>query len=236
MPIATQTYPSGLSFDPHAWAGKRIRPVSGRSRISFDDYSRMGVHSHKQRAERRLPTPIWARDNAALLKLLARFMERRSHLRPGLGSLTARLERAAQARAARVPALERTLRRLCKRYLKRRSAKKRRQIATQIRNLDASICLIQRGEYAVILRAVYLYYRAELDSVGTAAETGIQPPAVRQIFWKMNKLWEKEFALDKPACRSRQFVVALTNRPSHFASLSSRPAPVLQHAGPRKTP
>jgi hypothetical protein len=28
----------------------------------------------------------------------------------------------------------------------------------------------------------------------------------------------------------------LTNRPSHFASLSSRPAPVLQHAGPRKTP
>jgi hypothetical protein len=48
---------------------------------------------------------------------------------------------------------------------------------------------------------VYLYFRAELDSVGVSQEVGIKPPAVRQLLWKLNKLWEKEFAPAKPARR-----------------------------------
>ena len=199
---STATRYAAPSFDPHAFAGDRPRPVSPITGISWEDYARMGTFQHKQRAERRLPAPIWARDNTKLLSLLVRFLERRSQLRTGAGTAAERLVRAEAARRRQIPAMERVLRRLCKRYCRRRSAKARRRLAVQIQNYDASICLIRKGEAAAILRAIFLYYRTELDSVGVAAETGISPPNCRQIFWKLNKLWESEFASAAPASRN----------------------------------
>lgn len=197
------------AYDLHAFAGQRPRPVSAGTGIAWEDYARMAVQSHKQRAERRLPTPLWALDNSKLLPLFVRSMERRAALRPGTGTFSERLDRAVAARKRQIPALERTLRRLCKRYTRRRSANCRRRLALQIQALDASICLIKKGETAAICAAVYLYYRAELDSVGVAEAVGIRPPAVRQILWKISKLWEREFASDTPALPD-----SLSDRPS----------------------
>jgi hypothetical protein len=98
-----------------------------------------------------------------------------------------------------LPALEKTLKKLCRRYVRLQSANRGRQIAVQIRDFDSAICLIQRGEAAVIRHEAYLYYRDELESVGVSAEVGIRPLAVCQILWKMNRLWEREFAPDKTA-------------------------------------
>ncbi|HVB58462.1 MAG TPA: hypothetical protein VNE63_18825 [Candidatus Acidoferrales bacterium] len=85
-----------LSFDQHAFAGKRAMPVSGRTSLTYDDYSRMEVFPHKSRAERRNETPEWSRNNALLAALLTRFMERRACLRPGTGTYQERLERAGR--------------------------------------------------------------------------------------------------------------------------------------------
>lgn len=191
-------------YDLHAWAGRRARPVSAETEISYDDYSRMGVHQHKASGERRKPTPTWAVNFPALLDLLVRFMERRAQLRPGEGALQERLDRACRARKRRLPEMKRTLKKLCDPYVASRRRKRRAKLAAHIRNLDAEICSIQRGEPGVVLRAVYLYHRARLDSVGVSAEVKISPPNVRQILYKLDKIWVQEFAPHRPSRPKRR--------------------------------
>jgi hypothetical protein len=192
-----------LSFDQHAFAGKRARPVSKTTGISFEDYSRMETFSHKSRAERRNETPIWARNNALLISLLVRFMENRAQIAPGTGTDQERLERAARQRKRKLPELKRTLKKLCARYVKLRRPKRKRVLGSEIEAIDSSIVLIKRGEACVVLRCIYLYYRSELNSVAVSQEIGgIKPPAVRQLLWKLNRVWEKEFTSHKQAFRS----------------------------------
>jgi hypothetical protein len=184
------------SFDAHAFAGKRIYAVSPSTGLSFDDYSRMSTHSHKQRAERKLAAPFWARNDEALRNLLVRFMETRALFKyPRPGTLTERLRRAVSWRRKGRRILEKTLRNLTKEYVAcpRRKWARKRRLAVEIQNVDSTLCLIARNEPALIARVVYLYFRAEMNSVGVAAETGIKPPAVRVILWKLDQLWKKEF-------------------------------------------
>lgn len=119
------------SFDEHSFAGKRNHPVSATmtargwisNGVSFDDYSRMSTRTKKTSGERRLPTPLWAMNNAMLRRVLVTFMEERafskkerSTIRGNVG-LKERLERAKARIVTKRPAAIVVLDRLCEEYV-----------------------------------------------------------------------------------------------------------------------
>src|ERR1700728_3571772 len=95
-----------LRFDEHVGM-RRHHPVSAHfaahgevesNGIDWADYQRMGCHDHKLNASRAGETPLWVLNDAALRKVLVRYMEKRSGLfQPQSGTEAERLQRA-QAR------------------------------------------------------------------------------------------------------------------------------------------
>lgn len=91
--------------------------------ISFDDYTRMQTITRKTAGERRLPTPMWAMNNAMLRRVLVRFMEERAFskkeratFQKDLG-LRERLLQATSRIILKRPAAVATLDRLCEEYV-----------------------------------------------------------------------------------------------------------------------
>src|SRR5258708_2851039 len=81
-PPAPQTVHFDLHqfFCPHHVPVHAVKTAEGwdTTGISFEDYARMGVRSHKPCNERRLPTPNWALNDSKLRSLLVRFFENRA--------------------------------------------------------------------------------------------------------------------------------------------------------------
>jgi hypothetical protein len=74
---------SDLSFDRHQFDGRRPLPVSTASRIAFEDYTRMSVHTRKPALKR--STPAFALNDEMLAAVIRRRWElrRRAYLKPG---------------------------------------------------------------------------------------------------------------------------------------------------------
>jgi hypothetical protein len=113
-------------FDPHAFAGRRQHPVNARktaegwisSGIAFEDYTRFNTQTHKQSAERRLPTPDWAVNDSKLRKLLVTFMEERAGMRrAGSGTQQERLAHATELILGKRPRMVEVLKKLCNEYV-----------------------------------------------------------------------------------------------------------------------
>lgn len=222
-------------FDRWAFDNRRSLPVSQTTKISYEDYGRMSMHSHKTSGERRLPTPEWAANNALLREVLTVFMERRAGIpqSPRL-PLLERLERAQRAIAAQRSRKSEALDKLCREYveLKRQGASLDRMHALeiQIENIDTYLRTTRlAGGADVVAAIVYLYYRAMLDSVGVGGALQIKPVHVRAILYRLNEIWKANFVPRHRVCRKKIMTVILDAHGLHvsarLAAKKFQPAP-----------
>jgi hypothetical protein len=122
-------------FDHYQFDGRRARPVSALTGISFEDYVAMSTRQHKPSNERRLPTPIWATNDELLRNLLVVFMEERCGIKNPQGTLLERLKVAQQAVINQHSRMRETLHRLCIEYVQL----KQRGVLKTEKEVDAEI-------------------------------------------------------------------------------------------------
>jgi len=154
----------------------------------------MGVRVHKSANERQADSP-WAANNDQLQQVVARYLEGRALLKPGTGTIKQRLARAEAALRAQKPAHSETLTKLCKEYV---AAKKEPNpdrdrlgsLEIEIENLDTILRITEKGA-ALVFAIVYLYWRANQNSVYVAQEVGIKPPHVRTLLHRLSVTWER---------------------------------------------
>src|SRR5712692_8580784 len=111
----------GLHFDEHQFAGQRVRPVCQKSRVAWEDYSRMHTSTHKT-GKRPHPTPQWVLSDEKVRQVLVAFMEARAWGQRSdrdkvvrkTDGLLQRLDRANEAIAAQHSDKVVILKRLCK--------------------------------------------------------------------------------------------------------------------------
>jgi len=211
---------TSFRYDPHAFAGKRSRPVSALTKISFDDFASMHTRTHKQSGERRNSTPEWALNDRKLRKLLVTFME----IRVGKAVKGSLLDRLAAARGAVLATHKRmndSLDALCAEYYHLKTeglhdsaklpsmlfpemaqhyatALRKRELEIEIEGIDTYLRYTRTGGVDVLAAIVYLYFRVGLDSVGVAQELGLKPPHVRQLLYRLNETWREEFGEKVP--------------------------------------
>jgi hypothetical protein len=207
---------NSLSFDPWQFAGSKSRPVSAESRISWSDFSlSMSVHSRKQVQERRLPVPAWALSDTLLRSLLTAFVENRANIHKAEGSLRKRIADAEKSLKNRIPAWNKTIDKLQLEYVagqKDGTPKKRLDdLEQEIESLDTLIRITRKSTTAFLAATVTLYYRMGKNSVEVAAEVGAKPPLIRQILFRLHRVWQEQFQIDfmlepaerpVPPCRS----------------------------------
>lgn len=190
---------TALAFDQHQFQGRHQHPVHANfiagewqsSGIAFEDYARFNTRNHKPSNERRLPTPDWAVNDDKLRELLVVHLERRAGLvQKQPGTQTERLARAVARLKGSAPAKIAIIKKLNHEYatLKRSYPRHPRLkiLERELENLDTQLHFIQRPA-EIICGIVYYYFRARLDSVGTALALGLKPPAVRQTIWRLRR-------------------------------------------------
>jgi DNA-binding CsgD family transcriptional regulator len=156
----------------------------------------MQTYQRKQSGERRLPTPLWALNDSLLRELLIEFLERRFCIhKPEEASFSERRELIRQAALAQRPRIVATLEKLNREYVQaQRDSAPRDRLATLELEIEVADTYVRTmgndGGLFVLASVVYLYYRLTLDSVGVAGETGLKPPHVRQLLWRLNHLWK----------------------------------------------
>jgi hypothetical protein len=175
--------------------------------IAFEDYRSMSTQVHKQSGERRLPTPIWSLSDELLRKTLVAYMESRAGFRtPQTGTEQERLERAQQKISETRPEHIATLKRLCAEFVTLKQsaepdAYRLKKLQEQIANIDTVIRLLDGNIAATVVGCVHAYYRRAIDSVATAAEFSMRPPHVRQLFWRLNRTWDRLNGIQRPASK-----------------------------------
>lgn len=183
---------------------KRMLPVhkpeenedgSFENGLDFSDYSRCQTFHHGKSGERRLETPAWCMDSAALRKVLITYLLNRAISQKAcerLSSLSEReqLQTALKALRAKEQNLIRRLVLLEKEYVDHAKCIQRRKVLRRaISGLDSQICLNRRPDF--FFRVIYSYFFLRLDSTGTAMECDLTPWAVRQILRRMCKTAER---------------------------------------------
>lgn len=164
--------------------------------ISFEDYDRMNVHRRKTANVRRMETPVWAVNEKLLAEVVTTYLERRTGTTALPGApVRERLAAAQLQLRAKSKIHSATLTRLCQRYVALKNGanpdpKQLRELEVEIENLDTVLRIAERGA-GLVLAAVYLYYRANFDSVGVATELGIKPPHVRTLLYRINQTWQR---------------------------------------------
>ena len=208
-------FESGLHFDLYQFAGRRNRPASKETSISFEDYGRMSTRTRHRNLDRRLPTPAWALSDVWLRKLLILFLETRAQMRPSKDDLLTRRDIAERQIKKRLPQWNATVDTLQHEYVEARregaSKEALKNMEVEIENLDTLIRVTQKGTLATLAAVVVLYYRMRKDSVEVAEELQLKPPHVRMLLYRLNEIWNKNFNLDftvepaapeVPPCRS----------------------------------
>jgi hypothetical protein len=213
QPTITLCPPSSsfTHFAPHQFV-RPNRPVGARyaggdrwentSGLSFDDYSRCQTTSKKLFASRRFVTPAWAISNTQLQKVICGYLiqralghskRKRASMPKGMEPLEL-LRYAEQLLLQKVPAQERVVTSLCEEYVSMKQAGVKhpymRTIESLIANYDTSI-IINRSAGKIVAACVYGYYREGLSSVGIAEATGLRPPCVRQLLFRVWQVAKK---------------------------------------------
>jgi DNA-binding CsgD family transcriptional regulator len=171
--------------------------------LDYGDYSRMATHSHKPSGERRLPTPAWVFNHRDMREVITLAMEVRAGLVRPLddggknkrvtswrgGTEPERLARAEQRCGELAARYEKTLKELCEDYTTNPDAAAREKLAKHIEHVDGLVKSYRAGA-KLLAGVVYNYYHLRLDSVGAATAIGMRPPFVRQVLFRLNKIWE----------------------------------------------
>jgi len=212
QPTITLCPPSSsfVQFAPHQFV-RPNRPVGVRyaggdrwestSGLSFDDYRSCQTTSKKLFASRRFITPEWAISNTKLQKVICKYLVHRAlghskHSRASMpkGKPLEQLRYAEQLLLQKVPAQERVITTLCEEYVSMKQAGVKhpyvRTIESLISNYDTSI-IINRSAGKIVAAIVYGFYREGLSSVGIAEATGLRPPCVRQLLFRVWQVAKK---------------------------------------------
>jgi len=185
--------------------------------ISWEDYGRMGRFQHKLDSGRLSDTPSWATNDTQLRAVLVVYMERRAGLlKPQPGTEAQRLQRAQEMLLKKSASLQASLDKMVRRYadilllLKQNPAdaealEAKHFCARQIQNLD-TILLFNKDIAGKVLRVVHCYYRMGFTSVQVETETGLRPPHVREIIFRLRKVAASLGFVNPPVRRHKRFI------------------------------
>jgi hypothetical protein len=173
-------------FDQHIFDGRRPLAVAAEytpegwnsTGLSFNDYSRCHI-ARRKGGYKRLPTPIWALDDKLLREVIVRYLEYRNYIYRPTGNLEERIAKVEASVKERLPEWVETLRRFYKNGT----------TDIEIQNLDSRIVLERKGFAGLVASVVYLSYRLNYNSVNVAEATGLKPPHVRIILYRLRKIW-----------------------------------------------
>jgi hypothetical protein len=194
------------AFDQHQFAGRRARAISASlngdggfdtTGISFGDFGSMHVTKRQAQQVRRLETPSWAMEDAALGLAVLRYCERRLYLQHGeFLTLKERLARVAYSSRWARPGLRKSLKKNLILYhewavSQSRSAAQMRRLEIQVHNTESTIQLLERNLMAVTLAVAFCFWRPGWDSVTIAENFGLNSPAVRQMLARVRIVNEK---------------------------------------------
>jgi hypothetical protein len=207
----------GLAFDEYVHI-RRNMPVSRASfdaegdacsatRISFDDYRCMQTTQRKLASFRESAAPNWSINDKQLRAVLVAYIERRAGLlKAQPGTEFQRLQRAQEVLNRNAKEQQLLLDRMTREYVefKRHGADARvlRNYETEIKNLD-TVLLFNKDIAGKVLHVVHCYYRLGFNSVETEAETGLKPPHVRAMLWRLRKVAASLGFSNPPARRRR---------------------------------
>jgi hypothetical protein len=177
-------------IDPWQFYKHGARPVSARTRISFDDWESMGLHRDRHFAHALYKIPSWALDDTALREVIVSFLEVRARIGRGIGTLAERLARAEKALCQQLPMLNSVLDQMCREYMAAEDPARKKELQVAIEGYDTTIRIATKGA-ATLAAVVYLYHRLRWDSARVAAELQLKPPHIRQILYRMNQVAEK---------------------------------------------
>jgi hypothetical protein len=181
-------------FDRHAFAGRRSKVVSARTRIAFQDLSGMHIQKRVPQRARRLGTPEWSLTDEGIRKAVLAYLERRVYQRTPDPTKTdaERLEIVNKKLKDQLPEKEGDLDNLLLRLHNARINSGNdgyiRRLQIEVQNVDSQIVLLRRGLAAVIVSALVLYYRLGYSSVEVAEELNILPPMVRIWSFRINHI------------------------------------------------
>jgi len=162
--------------------------------LSFQDHAAGHIESHTLFSGRKKCPPSWAINMRELRLLLARYLELRAQLKyPRVDEPDRRAVYATRKIFAAIPRKKEALDRLVAERMAiiETDPPRAKALEGQIRSLDATICVDQRGP-AVVVGIIHYYFRCGFDSVDTAAalKNIISPMGVRQVAHRLEKLWE----------------------------------------------
>jgi hypothetical protein len=196
MALISEVYRFGApAFDKHQFV-KRSKNVSKETRLAFNDIQNMHVERRQRQQERRLPTPEWVMKDDTLRDVVLKALEGRMYIRNSSGTDAERMARIEAESHKRIPKMKEVLAGLANRYseLSKKNAPEStlNRLATEIQNKDTEICMAQRGITALMLAAVYNYYRLGWNSTEIADELQIKPPMIRIWLYRLNKVHRGE--------------------------------------------
>ena len=208
LPPATFGYSRGGSaptFDRCQFAGRRAKAVSAETKLSFSDFGKMHLARREKQQIRRLDTPDWAMKDSTLRKAVLAYLDRRFYLRNTGGMTDAeRLWQVDREARRRLPRLKRILDGHLLRYhavaKNGASAETLRRLAIECQAADASIVMIEKGISALVIAAVFYYFRLGWTSVQIANALGVKPPMVRVWLYRIRHIADGQPMLH---CRSR---------------------------------
>ncbi len=189
QPTLTILPPGPQTREEH-FPAKRIHAVEAKytptgwdsTRLSFSDYGRMHIAARGRSSNTvhcRTGVPEWALDDEQTREVITRYLEYRNYLAPALDkTYEERLARVNEASARQFPAGMQLL----------KSRLDRRVSDVEIMNADTKLVLEQRGFPALVSAVVYMSYRLNYDSVEVCKETGVKPPHVRILLYRLNKV------------------------------------------------
>jgi hypothetical protein len=178
--------PCQSTYTPEGWIS---------TGLSYADYGAMHLAKPRRSAlcNRKLETPEWAVSDEKLRELVVVYLENRAQ-QGSVGTLFERLTRAKQAIAATTAHMEARATSLCSRYVEEKNEDPLqpyvKHLGVVIENIDTQIRL-NNDIGAKVLSVVYLYYRCGMTSAQVGEELGLKPPHVRQILWRLARVWEE---------------------------------------------
>jgi hypothetical protein len=157
--------------------------------LAFDDFSRMNVQTSAVRTlVRRCPTPAWALTESSTRRVILAFMEKRAFSKKKRAALTGtdreRFVNVMAALKSRRDNHIKVLDGLCNQFVICQDDARRKELTTQIQNLDRVLRML--GNPFLYYELVTAYHREHEDSVAVAERCGLSPWGVRALLRRMN--------------------------------------------------
>ena len=160
-------------------------PEFTSTRLSWQDIGSMSNRGRKthRKFSRHHELPGYVFDAARTRATILCYLEARFYLEYGTGKL------ADTERIARINATAAHRSKGSAKLLDAMLDRQGQVLDREIQNIDSRVGLERRNLPGLIARVIYLRYHLGYTSPQIHAETGIRPPAVREILYRLNRTW-----------------------------------------------